>query len=176
MYIRIKMKKNYAQLVKETLDESLEKDPSVFIIGEDIGKYGGCFGATRGLLGKYGPESIIDTPMSEQAIVGLGIGAALNGLKPIVEIMFMDFMTLAYDQLFNHASIFCYLTHGEVNVPVVMRVAAGAGRGYGATHSKSIIAPLMHIPGIKIVAPYRNSDVKGLLKASIQDKNPVIFI
>jgi len=168
--------KSYGQMIREALDEVLNNDPTTLIIGEDIGIYGGAFGITKGLLEKYGPHRVVDSPMSEQAIVGFGIGAALNGLKPIVEIMFMDFMTLCYDQLFNHACIFNYLSNGRLPVPLVIRVAAGAGRGYGATHSKSLYAPLMHIPCIKIVAPSSPENVKGLLKASVQDKNPVIFV
>lgn len=170
------MIKTYGQVINETLSEAMEKDSSIFLFGEDIGEYGGCFGITKDLLKRYGPNRVIDSPMSEQAIIGLGIGAAISGLKPIVEIMFMDFMTLTYDQLFNHASIFNYLSNSEVPVPLVVRVSAGAGRGYGATHSKTLIAPLMHIPGIKIVAPSSVGDVRGLLNESIKDKNPVIFI
>jgi len=170
------MIKSYGQVIRDTLDEELSRDNSIFLIGEDIGTYGGCFGITKGLLDKYGHNRVIDSPMSEQAIVGLGIGAALNGLRPIVEIMFMDFVTLIYDQLFNHASIFNYLSNGKVNVPLVIRIPAGGGRGYGATHSKTLIAPLMNIPGIKIVAPSNAGEVRGLLKASIKDNNPVIFV
>ncbi len=170
------MIKTYAEAIRETLDEELSNDKSVFLIGEDIGTYGGAFGVTKGLFEKYGPNRIIDSPMSEQAIVGLGIGAALNGLKPIVEIMFMDFITLTYDQIFNHASIFSYLSNGTIPVPLVIRTPAGGGRGYGATHSKTLIAPLMHVPGIKIVAPSNVREAKGLLKAAIKDRNPVIFI
>ncbi|MFA5992280.1 MAG: alpha-ketoacid dehydrogenase subunit beta [Candidatus Pacearchaeota archaeon] len=170
------MLKTYSQIINETLDEELKKDDSIFLIGEDIGVYGGAFGVTKGLFEKYGRQRIIDSPMSEQAITGLAVGAAINGLKPIVEIMFMDFVTLIYDQLMNHASIFNYLSDGKVSVPLVIRVPAGGGRGYGATHSKSLLGPLMHIPNIKIVAPSNAKEVRGLLRASILDKNPVIFV
>lgn len=170
------MQKTYLHVINETLDEFLATDPKGVLIGEDIGFYGGAFGVTKNLFKKYGAKRIIDTPMSEQALVGLGIGAAMNGLRPVVELMFIDFITLAYDQLFNHAGIFSYSTSGEVFVPLVLRVPAGAGRGYGATHSKTLIAPLMHIPGIKIVFPSNPSEVGGLLKASLIDKNPVIFV
>jgi acetoin:2,6-dichlorophenolindophenol oxidoreductase subunit beta len=170
------MIKSYVEVLKETLDQALATDSSVFLFGEDIGDYGGCFGVTRGLIEKYGPSRVIDSPMSEQAITGLGIGAAMNGLKPIIEIMFMDFITLAYDQLLNHAGIFSYLSNGEISVPLVLRVPAGGGRGYGATHSKSLFSPLMHIPGIKIVAPSSPKTVKGLLKAAINENSPVIFV
>jgi len=169
------MIKTYAQVIKDTLDEELAKDQTIFLFGEDIGVYGGCFGATKGLLEKY-PGRVIDSPMSEQTITGLGIGAALNGLKPIIEIMFMDFITLTYDQLLNHASVFNYLSNGQTPIPLVLRIPAGGGRGYGATHSKSLWSPLMNIPGIKIVTPSCPRDVAGLLRASIEDKNPVIFV
>jgi acetoin:2,6-dichlorophenolindophenol oxidoreductase subunit beta len=170
------MIKSYGDVIKETLDEALSKDNSVFIAGEDIGVYGGCFGITKDLLDKYGDKRVIDMPMSESAITGLGTGSAIHGLRPIIEIMFMDFITLTYDQLFNHASIFSYLSNGKTSVPLVMRVPSGAGRGYGATHSKSLFAPLMNIPGIKIVAPSNAYEAKGLLNASIKDNNPVVFV
>lgn len=170
------MIKSYADMIRETLDEALQNDASIFLAGEDIGVYGGCFGITKGLLDKYGKNRVIDMPMSESAIVGFGTGSALQGLKPIIEIMFMDFVTLIYDQLFNHASIFNYISGGKTPVPLVIRVPAGAGRGYGATHSKSLFAPLMHIPGIKIVASSNVLEAKGLLNSSIKDNNPVIFV
>ncbi len=170
------MMKSYGEMIREGLDEALANDENVFLAGEDIAVYGGCFGMTKGLFDKYGSKRVIDTPMSEAAIVGLGVGAAIQGLRPVVELMFMDFVTLAYDQLFNHASIFHYLSNGKTSVPVVIRVAAGAGRGYGATHSKSLYAPLMHIPGIKIVAPSNPLEAKALLHASIADNSPVVFV
>jgi len=170
------MTKTYGQVIRETIDENMAKDKSIILIGEDIGFYGGGFGITKGLYEKYGPERVIDTPMSEQGFTGLGIGAAMNGLKPIVEIMFMDFMTLAYDQLMNHASVFSYQTNGSIKVPLVIRTPAGGGRGYGATHSKTLIGPLMHIPGIKILCPSSARNARGLLNAAIQDPDPVIFV
>ena len=168
--------KTYIQGLNEALDEALSEDKNVFLFGEDIAVYGGCFGVTRGLLDKHGQKRVVDSPMSESTITGLGVGSAVAGLRPVVEIMFMDFCTLIYDQLFNHGSIFAYMTNGEIKVPLVIRVPAGAGRGYGATHSKTLIAPLMNIPGIKIVAPYRASEVKALLKESIKDDNIVVFV
>src|SRR3989338_6138146 len=170
------MIKTYAQAIKDTLDEELMNDPNLFLFGEDIGVYGVCFGATKGLQEKYGNKRVIDSPMSEQAIAGLGIGAALNGLRPVIEIMFMDFITLIYDQILNHASIFSYLSNGEMKVPLVIRVPAGGGRGYGATHSKSLWSALMNIPGIKIIAPSNTREVSCLLRAAIKDNNPVIFV
>ena len=170
------MIKTYLETINETLDLLMSKDERVVLIGEVIGVYGGCFGVTRGLYEKYGGSRVIDTPMCEQSIVGVSIGAAMNGLKPITEIMFMDFVTLIYDQLMNHASIFSYLSNGEISVPLVIRVPAGGGRGYGATHSKTMTASLMQIPGIKIVAPARPSDAGLLLESAMKDSNPVIFI
>lgn len=170
------MIKSYLQVINETLEDIMRRDPKVVLIGEDIGLYGGCFGATAGLYEKFGAKRVIDSPMSEQALVGMGIGAALNGLKPIIEIMFMDFMTLVYDQLFNNAGIFSYLSSGEIYVPLVIRVPAGAGRGYGATHSKTLTASFMQIPGIKIVASSNANEVGLLLTQAVEDKNPVIFI
>jgi pyruvate dehydrogenase E1 component beta subunit len=150
-------------------------DPSVILIGEDIGVYGGAFGITKGLKEKF-MDRVIDMPMSEQAIVGLGTGSALYGKRPIIELMFMDFITLTFDQLMNHAGIFRYNSKGQYKVPMVIRTPCGAGRGYGATHSKSLFSTLMGIPGIKIVVPSDVSNVHGLLKSSINDENPVVFV
>lgn len=170
------MIKSYLETINETLDSLMTADEQVVLIGEDIGEYGGCFGVTKGLYEKYGDSRVIDTPMSEQSIVGVSIGAAMNGLRPIAEIMFMDFVTLIFDQLMNHAGIFSYLSNGEISVPVVIRVPAGGGRGYGATHSKTMTASLMQIPGIKIVAPASPSDAGPLLEEALMDNNPVIYI
>lgn len=170
------MIKTYREVINDTLIKLMNNDPRIILIGEDIGVYGGCFGVTKGLIEKFGAKRVIDSPMCEQSLVGIGIGAAIYGLKPIIEIMFMDFMTLAYDQLFNHASIFSYLSNGNVCVPLVIRVPAGAGKGYGATHSKTLTASLMNIPGIKIFAPSNALDVAALLEEAVKDSNPVIFI
>lgn len=170
------MIKSYREVINNTLQKMMENDSNIVLIGEDIGVYGGCFGVTSGLLEKFGAKRVIDSPMCEQSLIGLGIGAAINGLRPIVEIMFMDFMTLAYDQLLNHAGIFSYLSNGEISVPLVIRVPAGGGKGYGATHSKTLVASLMQIPGIKIVAPSNTTEVGVLLEEAVKDQNPVIFI
>ncbi len=170
------MIKGYGEMIRESIDKSMAEDKNIFLFGEDIGNYGGAFGITRGLIEKYGPERVIDSPMSEQSIIGLGVGAALNGLKPIVELMFMDFITLCYDQIFNHAAIFSYLSGGELSVPLIIRTPYGGGRGYGATHSKTLAAPLMNVPGIKIVAPSNSEDAGGLLRAALKEKCPVIFM
>lgn len=170
------MIKSYLEVINGTLEKMMEKDKSIVLIGEDIPVNGGCFGATTGLFDKFGKKRVIGSPMCEQSLVGVGIGAAISGLRPVVEIMFMDFMTLAYDQLFNHAGIFSYLSNGDISVPLVIRVPAGAGRGYGATHSKTLTSSLMQIPGIKIVAPSNAEEAGVLLEASIKDNNPVVFI
>ena len=162
--------------IREALSDALARDPSVFLMGEDIATFGGCFGVTRGLLERYGPDRVRNTPISENSVVGVGVGAALMGLRPIVEIMFMDFITLAMDQLVNHAAKFHYMYDGQVCVPMVLRVAAGGGRGYGATHSQVFDAWLLSVPGIKVVAPAFPNDAKWLLRSAIEDNNPVVFI
>ncbi|MBW2989050.1 alpha-ketoacid dehydrogenase subunit beta [Candidatus Woesearchaeota archaeon] len=166
----------YAQAINKAIEEEMERDSSVFMMGEDIGVYGGAFGVTRGLLDKFGSERIRDTPISEAAMVGLAAGAAMTGMRPIVEIMFMDFITLAVDQISNHASKFSYIYGGQVKVPLVIRTPAGAGRGYGASHSQSLESWFMHMPGIKVVAPSTPYSAKGMLKSAIRDDNPVLFV
>lgn len=166
----------YAEAIREAISEEMERDQTVFMIGEDIGIYGGAFGVSKGLLEKFGPERIRNTPMSEAAITGIAAGCAIGGMKPIVEIMFMDFITLTLDQLLNHATQYCYVSNGQLKVPFVLRTAAGGGRGYGATHSKSMESFLLSIPGLKIVYPSNAYDAKGLLKSAIRDNNPVAFI
>lgn len=166
----------YSIALRDALTEELNRDPSVFLLGEDIADFGGCFGVTRGMLKKYGPERIRNTPISENSFVGVGLGAALMGMRPVVEIMFMDFITLAMDQIVNHAAKFHYMYGGQVKVPMVIRTPAGGGRGYGATHSQTLDSWLLSVPGIKVVAPAFPNDAKGLLKTAIRDDNPVIMI
>lgn len=168
--------KTFLQAIREALIEEMQRDENIFLLGEDIGVYGGAFGVTKGLLEIFGEERIRDTPMSESAIIGASTGAAIAGSIPIAEIMFEDFITLAMDQLVNHASIFNYISNGQIRVPFVIRTASGAGRGYGATHSKSLESWLVSIPGIKVVSPSSPYDAKGLLKSSIRDNNPVVFV
>tara|TARA_B100000315_G_C14467145_1_gene536517 strand:+ start:46 stop:1038 length:993 start_codon:yes stop_codon:yes gene_type:complete len=168
--------KSFLQAINDAIVEEMELDNQVVIIGEDIGTYGGAFGVTRGLLEKFGSSRVIDTPISENSIVGLATGAAITGLKPIVEIMFMDFITLAMDQIVNHMTKLRYMYGGQVTVPVVVRTPAGAGRRYGASHSQSLEAWFMHVPGIKIAVPSNPNDAKHLLKYAIQDENPWLFI
>jgi len=152
------------------------RDPRVFLMGEDIGAYGGAFGVTRGLLAEFGPERVRCTPISEATIVGAATGAALTGMRPVVEIMFMDFITLAMDQLANHAAKFRYMYGPQARVPLVLRTPAGGGRCYGATHSQSLEAWFLHVPGLKVVAPATPADAKGLLLAAMRDDNPVLCV
>jgi pyruvate/2-oxoglutarate/acetoin dehydrogenase E1 component len=166
----------YWQGVQEALREEMTRDPHVFLMGEDIGVYGGAFGATRGLLAEFGPDRVRNTPISEATIVGAGIGAALTGMRPVVEIMFMDFVTLAMDQIANHAAKFRYIYGEQARVPLVIRTPAGGGRSYGATHSQSLEAWFLHVPGLKVIAPATPADVKGLLKSAIRDDNPVLCV
>ncbi|MBI5620482.1 alpha-ketoacid dehydrogenase subunit beta [Candidatus Saganbacteria bacterium] len=166
----------YWQAIQEAMAEEMERDRRVFLLGEDIAEYGGAFGVTRGLLEKFGKHRIVNTPISEPGIVGLATGAALKGLRPIVEIMFMDFMTLCSDQILNHAAKYAYMYAGMVNVPLVIRTPAGGRRAYGPTHSQSLESWFMRVPGLKVVAPSDPADAKGLLKTAIRDDNPVLFV
>ena len=166
----------YSWALREALAEEMERDPRVFCIGEDIAEYGGAFKVTEGLLERFGPERVRNTPISENSIVGVATGAAVNGMRPVAEIMFMDFITLAMDQLVNHAAKYRYMYGPQARVPLVVRTPAGAGRGYGATHSQSLEGWFMGVPGLKVVAPSSASDAKGLLKSAIRDDNPVLFV
>ncbi|HVO25497.1 MAG TPA: alpha-ketoacid dehydrogenase subunit beta, partial [Candidatus Margulisiibacteriota bacterium] len=166
----------YWQALQEALREEMQRDPAVFLMGEDIGAYGGAFGVTRGLLAEFGAERVRCTPISEASIVGAAIGAALTGMRPVVEIMFMDFLTLAMDQLANHAAKVRYMYGPQVRVPLVLRTPAGGGRCYGATHSQSLEAWFLHVPGVKVIAPATPADAKALLRAAIRDDNPVLCV
>lgn len=166
----------YCQALREALTSEMERDPDVLLIGEDIGVYGGAFKVTEGLYERFGPDRVRETPISENAIVGVATGAALMGLRPVAEIMFMDFIALAMDQLANHAAKFYYMYGGQRPVPIVVRTPAGGGRGYGPTHSQSLEAWFVHTPGLKVVCPATPADAKGLLTAAVRDDNPVVFI
>ena len=166
----------YSKAVNEALDEELSRDHNVVLIGEDIGKYGGAFGVTKGLWDKYGAERLWETPISENTITGIGVGAAMLGMRPVVEIMFMDFIALALDQLLNSASKLHYMYHGQVTAPMVLRTPGGAKGGYGPSHSQMLSSLLVGIPGLKVVAPSSAYQVKGMLKTAIRDDNPVVFI
>lgn len=165
----------YLEAVNEALDEALQIDPNVYLIGEDIGVYGGGFGATKGLLEKYGETRVRSTPISESAIAGVCVGSAMTGMRPIMELQFSDFVTVAMDQLVNQAAKIHYMYGGKAQVPMVMRTAAGSGTGAAAQHSQSLENWLAHIPGLKVVQPSNAYDAKGLLHAAIQDNNPVMI-
>jgi pyruvate/2-oxoglutarate/acetoin dehydrogenase E1 component len=166
----------YLEAVREALTQEMRRDPTVFLLGEDIGVYGGAFGVTFGMLEEFGPERIRDTPISEAAIAGAATGAALMGLRPVMEIMFMDFLTISMNQLVNQAAKMRFMFGGKASIPLVCRAPAGSGTGAAAQHSQSLEAWFVHTPGIKVVAPSTPADVKGLLVASIRDNNPVIFM
>lgn len=166
----------YLEAVREALILEMRQDPEVFVIGEDVGVYGGAFGATRGMLEEFGPERIRDTPISEAAIAGAATGAALMGMRPVMEIMFMDFLTISMNQLVNQAAKIRFMFGGKASIPMVVRAPAGSGTGAAAQHSQSLEAWFIHTPGIKVVAPSSASDVKGLLVSAIRDNNPVIFV
>jgi pyruvate/2-oxoglutarate/acetoin dehydrogenase E1 component len=166
----------YAQALNEALREEMIRDRKVVLLGEDIGEYGGIFTVTRGLFGEFGHDRVIDTPISEGAIVGAALGLALTGYRPVVEIMFVDFVFVASDQLFNHVGKARYISGGQRAVPLVVRTQQGANGGKAAQHSQSLEALFCHVPGWKVVAPSNAADAKGLLKTAIRDGNPVAFL
>lgn len=165
----------YNAAIKEAIWEEMERDPTVFVMGEDIATYGGVYKVTEGLLEHFGAERVRDTAISEAAIVGAGIGAAIQGMRPIVEIMYSDFIPISMDQIVNQACQIYFVSAGQVCVPLVIRTQGGAGAFAGPQHSKSLEAWFTHIPGIKVVAPSTPYDAKGLLKSAVRDNNPVIF-
>jgi pyruvate/2-oxoglutarate/acetoin dehydrogenase E1 component len=166
----------YWQAINEALEEEMRRDKTVFVMGEDVAVYGGAYGVTRGLMEKFGEERVRDTAISEAAIVGAGIGAAVAGMRPVVEIMYVDFMGIVMDQLNNQAAKLRYMFGGKCKVPMVIRTEGGAGRTLGAHHSQSLESWFIHIPGIKVVMPSTPHDAKGLLKSAIRDDNPVVYI
>jgi len=161
--------------LRQAMDEELARDERVFIVGEDVGPRGGVFRATQGLYEKYGPERIVDSPLAELSIVGIGIGAALYGMRPICEIQFADFIHPAFNQIVNEAARLCYRSGGEWTVPMVIRAPYGGGIGGGLYHSQSVEAFFAHVPGLKVVIPSNPHDAKGLLKSAVRDPNPVMF-
>lgn len=163
------------EAVRQAMDEEMGRDERVFIVGEDVGKRGGVFRATVGLYDKYGSERVIDSPLAELSIVGVGIGAALYGMRPVCEIQFSDFIYPAFNQIVSEAAKMCYRSNGEWTVPMVIRAPYGGGIGGGLYHSQSPEAYFTHTPGLKVVVPSSPYDAKGLLKAAIRDPNPVIF-
>lgn len=166
----------YAEAINETLREMMRGDERIFIMGEDVGRYGGVFQVTKGLLDEFGEERVIDTPISEAGFVGAGTGAALTGMRPVVELMFIDFTTLAMDQIVNQAAKIHYMFGGKARIPLVIRTNIGAGRSAAAQHSQSLHAWFVHAPGLKVILPSSPYDVKGLLVTAVEDDNPVMFI
>ncbi|MBX3047524.1 MAG: alpha-ketoacid dehydrogenase subunit beta [Anaerolineales bacterium] len=166
----------YVEAVREALTQSMQADERVFLIGEDIGVYGGAFGVSAGMHAEFGGERVIDTPISEAAIVGACVGAALTGMRPVGEIQFMDFITLGMEQLVLQAAKVRFMFGGKATVPMVLRTPGGSGTGAAAQHSESLETWFTHVPGLKVVMPSSPYDAKGLLMAAIQDENPVIFV
>src|SRR5665213_3559780 len=166
----------FAQAVNEALAEEMRRDDTVFIIGEDVAEAGTPFKVLAGLVEEFGPGRVVDSPISEPGITGLGVGAAITGLRPVVDIMFGDFLTLVMDQLANQAAKTHYMSGGNLRVPLTLRTTMGATRRSGAQHSQSLQAWVAHVPGLKVVLPSSPADAKGLLKTAIRDNNPVVFI
>ena len=165
----------YRDAVREALDEEMARDDTVFNMGEDVGFLGGNFKCTEGLMDKYGDLRCKDTPISEQGFVGMGVGAALRGLRPVIELMFGDFMMVCMDQICNQMAKITYMSGGQVSVPMVIRMPIGGGRSSAAQHSQSFHAWVAHCPGMKVVVPSTAAEAKGLLKTAIRDNNPVVF-
>ncbi|TCS75892.1 alpha-ketoacid dehydrogenase subunit beta [Effusibacillus lacus] len=160
----------------EAIALEMERDPSVFVMGEDVGQYGGIFGSTEGLFKKFGPERVLDTPISETAFIGAAIGAAAEGMRPIVELMFVDFFGVCMDQIYNHMAKIPYMSGGNVRLPMVLMTAVGGGYNDAAQHSQTLYATFAHMPGMKVVAPSTPYDLKGMMISAIRDDNPVVFM
>jgi acetoin:2,6-dichlorophenolindophenol oxidoreductase subunit beta len=166
---------SYREAVRDAMSRAMRRDDDVFIMGEDIAEMGGSMGVTQGMLAEFGPERVRNTPISEMAIVGAGMGAAIMGMRPIVEVMYEDFLTLAMEQLVNQAAKHRYMSGGQVKVPLTVRTQGGAGWSPGAQHAQQVEAWFCHVPGMKVVFASTAADVRGLLWSSIYDDNPVIF-
>jgi len=166
----------FAQALNEALKQEMRRDPTIYVAGEDVGVYGGIFGVTAGLLQEFGEDRVRDTPITESAIIGSAVGAAAAGLRPVVELMFIDFIGVALDQLYNQAAKMKYMFGGKARLPIVLRTTCGAGMCAAAQHSQSLEAWMMHIPGLKVAVPSTPYDAKGLLITAIRDDNPVVFI
>jgi len=166
----------FAQALNDALKVEMERDPNIYVAGEDVGIYGGIFGVTSGLLDQFGDKRVKDTPITESAIIGSAVGAATVGLRPVIELMFVDFIGVALDQLYNQAAKMKYMFGGKAKIPMVMRTTCGAGIGAAAQHSQCLEAMFMHLPGLKVAMPSTPYDAKGLLIESIRDDNPVVFL
>lgn len=167
---------SYRDALRAALAEEMARDPRVFIMGEEVGRYGGAYAVTKGLMDEFGPERVRDTPISEEAITGFGVGAAMAGMRPVVELMYIDFATLAMDAIVNQMAKSRYMFGGRVKVPMVLRTQGGTGRSSAAQHSQSLEAWFMHVPGLRVVMPATPADAKGLLKTAIRSDDPVMFI
>ncbi len=165
-----------SKAISEAIAQEMERDQRVFLMGEDVGIYGGIFGATEGLLAKFGPERVMDTPISETGFIGAATGAAMSGMRPIVELMFVDFFGVCMDQIYNHMAKIHYESGGNVNVPVVITTAIGGGYGDAAQHSQTLYGLFAHVPGLKVVIPSTPYDAKGLMTSAIRDDNPVLYM
>jgi pyruvate dehydrogenase E1 component beta subunit len=169
------VKSSYREAMREAIREAMQRDDRVFLMGEDVGHYGGCYAVSLGLLEEFGPERIRDTPLSESGFVGAGIGAALGGMRPIVEIMTVNFSLLALDQIVNNAATLLHMSGGQFNVPIVLRMTTGAGRQLAAQHSHSLEGWYTHVPGLRIVAPATLADARGMLWTALEDPDPVLI-
>ena len=166
----------FVEALRATLEAEMQRDPSLMLIGEDIGRYGGIFGVTKGLLEKFGPRRIRSTPISESAIIGAALGAALTGIRTVAELMYVDFTACAMDQIVNQVAKMHYMSGGKLRIPLVIRTHGGGGRGNAAQHSQNLEAWFLHVPGLKIAMPSTPADAKGLLASAIREDNPVLFI
>ncbi|XP_047051832.1 pyruvate dehydrogenase E1 component subunit beta-2, mitochondrial [Lolium rigidum] len=164
------------EALNSALDEEMSADPSVFVMGEEVGEYQGAYKITKGLLDKYGPDRVLDTPITEAGFTGIGVGAAYQGLRPVIEFMTFNFSMQAIDHIINSAAKSNYMSAGQINVPIVFRGPNGAAAGVGAQHSQCYAAWFAHVPGLKVLAPYSSEDARGLLKAAIRDPDPVVFL
>lgn len=171
-----KRKLTMAQAISEAIAQEMAQDPEVFVLGEDVGKYGGIFGATTGLLDKFGKQRIMDTPISETAFIGTAIGAAAEGMRPIAELMFVDFFGVCMDMIYNHMAKNTYMSGGNINLPMVLMTGIGGGYNDAAQHSQCLYATFAHMPGMKVVVPSNAYDAKGLMIQAIRDNNPVMFM
>ena len=169
------MRMSYREAVRTALHEALTSDPRVFLMGEDVGRYGGSYAVSKGFYDEFGPERIRDTPLSELGFVGAGVGAALGGMRPVVEVMTVNFSLLALDQIVNMAAVYRHMSGGQVSVPVVLRIPTGAGRQLGAQHSHSLENWFAHVPGLKVVAPATVADARGMLPVALADPDPVVI-
>ncbi|MDQ0272367.1 alpha-ketoacid dehydrogenase subunit beta [Cytobacillus purgationiresistens] len=166
----------YSEALNEALHEEMQKDGNIVLLGEDIGQYGGVFKVTKNLFEEFGAKRVVDTPISENGFIGMGLGAAMTGLRPVTELMWIDFAMVAMDQIVNQVAKMKYMSGGQVNVPMVIRTQEGAGRGNGAQHSQSLESMFAQVPGLKVVSPSNPYDAKGMLKSAIRDEAPVLFI